>query len=235
MTRNLLLSSGAAALAATAAQAATLTAIKDTYVDSANGTTNYGSSADLEVVTSNMTTGTSRVAYISFDISGITGPIVSASLDLQKTSGRGNRATGYFGVTDESFDSFDETTLTYDNNPLLPTGAGGDATSLTGDTDLGILQSTTPDRIDGVDPYTSFDDTSNGTDELVDFLNSDTNGIVTFAIRSDSVNGNPFVFASRDNTTPGLFAPTLTVTVIPEPASAAGIGLLGLVGLRRRR
>ncbi len=222
-------------LVASTASAAVLTAVRDTYVDSDNGTTNFGSDATLVVETGNNAADRSRITFVSFDISSVTLPVTSATLDVLKLSGRGDRATGYFGITDESFDGFDEMSLTYDSNPLLPPGAGGDGRSLIGETDLGLLQSSTADRRDGIDLYTSFDDTADGVDELVDFINSDTNGIVTFAIHSEQENGNVFTFFSRESTDAAAVAPTLTLTVVPEPASAAAIGLLGLVGLRRRR
>ena len=71
-----------------------------------------------------------------------------------------------------------------------------------------------------------------GTQSLVDFLKSDTNGLVTFMIARETSNSAISEFASDEHAT--FDPPTLAIT-IPEPATLAlsvlGLGLL----LPRRR
>jgi hypothetical protein len=242
LTRIPLLAMPALALATGSAMAVTLTADKDTYVDFANPDTSFGSSETLLVTTlsdnANQTDndeGKSKTIFISFDLSSITGPYTSATLDILKLDGRGDRNIELWGVTDESFDAWDESSLTWNAAVADNVIVDNDGRSLVNEVRLGLLMSATPTRNDGVDPYTAFDDTTNMTDELLDFVNSDTNGIVTFAVHFENVNGNIYSFASSESTLIDAFAPTLTLTPIPEPASVAALGLLGLVGLRRRR
>ncbi|MFN4806600.1 MAG: PEP-CTERM sorting domain-containing protein, partial [Akkermansiaceae bacterium] len=68
---------------------------------------------------------------------------------------------------------------------------------------------------------------------LLNFLNADTDGKVTFIIGAPKVSGDPaFFFASEEHAT--LAAPTLNFTAVPEP-SAALLGGLGFLALLRRR
>ena len=227
-----------AASAATLAPAAviSLTPVKDAYVDSENPSTNYGSDPTLQVRTGNSAGDTSRVTFVSFDLSGLTN-VTAAELTVQKISGRGDRDTEIFGITDDGFDAYGETTITYGNASVIPPGAGGDTTSLLSETRLARLTSTTPARNDGVDVYASDDNDGDATNEFVDFINADANGIVTLAFHSSQQNGNVFTFASRENATDGFIAPTLTVTAtpVPEPTTLAGVAALGGLVLRRRR
>jgi len=63
-----------------------------------------------------------------------------------------------------------------------------------------------------------------GTD-LLNFINADNNGFVTLMIGRTGVSTSSEQFASRSNGT--YAAPTLTLDIIPEPAT---LGLLGVAG-----
>jgi MYXO-CTERM domain-containing protein len=72
------------------------------------------------------------------------------------------------------------------------------------------------------------------------FLDNDTNKLVTFALlRSVSDSNVDYNFATKENLTPGIMFPTLTLPnalVIPEPTSAAlATMLLAAVAVGRRR
>lgn len=76
-------------------------------------------------------------------------------------------------------------------------------------------------------------------DGLVDFLNADTNGLVTlvFFMNTEKNNNNDFLTKEYvpGGGEAGDFAPELEYTVVPEPATMGLLGLGGLGMLRRRR
>jgi hypothetical protein len=235
LTATIVTAAAGALLLSAQAHAAVFTADADTYIDSANATTNYGTDAQLRVITAddvNPSPATSETTFVRFDISGFTGPVTAADFTIQKLSGRGDRTVDFYGITDETFDSFDESSLTWANTPINPNPSGNDGTSLTAETLLGVLSSTTPTRVDGIDVYGYVDNDADTDDELLNFINADTNGIVTFALHQSQVNGNQFVFASSENTGVGLIDPTLTL--IPEPASLALLACGSLCLLTRK-
>ncbi len=248
LIRTPLIAIAATTLLASTAGAAVLTSVKDTYVDSRDvdllSSMNFGSEEVVESVTSQNNSASStgsRIAFLTFDLSSITSPVTAATLDLYAIFGRDNREIDAYAITDETFDSYDESSITY--NSLVASGRIPDANNgaaLSGESRLGdifsveeiTIGSNDTDRSDGDEPFRLVE---NGVLSLVDFVNADTNGLLTIAIHHSDTNGNLYRFATRETTDPDAFAPTLTLTVVPEPASAAAIGLLGLVGLRRRR
>ncbi len=236
LTPSLLMVGGLATLAATA-PAITLDASKDTYVELATPDINYGLADQLLV----RNDGDFRISFISFDISGLTADVSSASFEITKLSGRGDRASTVWGVTDEAFDSWNELTLTWNNAGVIADGQT-DAGSLTDEISLGTL--IISPRIDGqVREVLNDPDGVGGNpvpaganDDLVSFLNSDTNGIVTFAVHhaGPALNGNSYSYASRESL---AAAPAqLTLDLIPEPTSLVLLAsAAGLVLGRRRR
>lgn len=227
----LLAASGAASASI---QSATLTASKDTYVDRAQPNANFGSASELRVRQNN----TFFVTFISFDLTALAGQeILGAEFEIFKNSGRGNRSPAVTAITDETFDAWDESTLTWNSVPL---GAGDTGQVLpVAETKVGDLF-TEGSRIDGATLITMNE--ANGNNEiqspidstdLVAFLNADTNGVVTLAIHHQSLNGNEYAYRSREGA--GGPAPTLRLTFVPTPGAGllASVACFGLVGRRR--
>ncbi len=227
------------------------TADGDTYIDYSNSATNFGAATTMEVTSLlDNSTGAandgngSRTIFLSFDIRSLTGTVESASFDIQKTSGRGDRVVEFWGVTDGQFDNFDENTVTWDSAVTAGVVNDNNGTALVSEVALGNLGN--PVRNDGATIYSRNDTDGNpSVDPLIDFINADLSsapgtdgkGYLTFAIHFENQNGNVFEFASKENTTQGFIAPTLTITTtpIPEPASLLLLGMGGLCLLPRRR
>lgn len=218
-----------------AAHAATMTVISsaDTYTRDGFGA---GGAADLDVRGFG---GGDFVAYIRFDLSGVTGPIDAATLKLHETAGSRNDGITngrhqLYGLTNAA----GNTPQNWDESVDLDPGAeydntGGNNIDLAQvfnlDADAGATVTETVPGTDNVDVTTS------GAD-LVTFLNQrlGDNGLVTFVVSIDADNRG-YGFASRENAEPA-FRPMLTISgqnVVPEPASlallAAAIGGLALV------
>ncbi|ABB32827.1 protein of unknown function DUF1555 [Geobacter metallireducens RCH3] len=223
------------ALSFASAEAISITADKDAYVQSGtSANTNFGSALVDQVKRQDNSIYT-RKSYFGFDLSGLGPyPIASATLDFNFVdSGAGTTLAGttyqfeVFGLINELFDSWSESTITWNNAPANRTNNGLSnmmvaslgTFSLTGK-GLGLHSFTSP--------------------ELIDFLNSDTNDMATFIIRRNTnqpSNSQNYVhaFASSENTS--IAGPTLNVTPVPEPSTllCVGAGLIGLGLLKRRR
>ncbi|MEM6550532.1 MAG: DNRLRE domain-containing protein [Planctomycetota bacterium] len=206
---------------------------KDTYVDRDAPDTAFGADPLLRVRQAN----DFFVSFVSFGLGTLSADIGSADLELFKQSGRGDRSPTVFGITDESFDSWSEASLTWNSLGLGPTDTGA-ALPIT-ETALGTLF-TSGSRIDGqTSVILNAADGSNNIQSPIDqaalvaFLNSDTNGIVTFAIHHPNTNGNTYLYHSRENSSGNT--PELRFTVVPEPGSVGLLCMGGLVMLRWRR
>jgi hypothetical protein len=203
----------------------------DAYVrGGTNGGNNYGNSQNLVVKHSSNSSFT-RHAYLKFDLSDI-GEALHAglTLDVLSNNGGGNDPTPkvftveVFGLNDgESGENWAEGTIDYNNAP-------------------GHLGSN-----NGMDPSTTtflgsfvVEDNPGGrvifaNEDLIDFLNADTNDLVTLMLRRNGGNGGyNLVFASDEHGS--LQAPRLDIVerIVPEPATAT-LALLGLGALARRR
>lgn len=175
-----------------------------------------------------------RIAYIQFDLSGQDGTFSDAVLSVS-VSNNNNAATVYdvYGLNDlVTGEAWDESTLTYNNAP----GNGGFPVI----TDSSLLDSFTLSS-----STTSVGDTINlSASAITDYLNADTNGIVSFIIVRNATNGiNGEGSALHSTEGNALLAPSLEFTVtstIPEPSTVvmlSGLGLVmaGLVIRRRRK
>ena len=168
----------------------------------------------------------SKTAYIRFDLTGAAETDLSDSyLTFEATYLKGGaKVVNVYGLMDGDGDSWDESTITYNTAPgILPATLGNCAPDLSMVTLLGTISTPAAG-----DPYpVRF--SSNPTDlPLADFLAADTNKLVTFIFIGTNNEGE---IASKEHET--FMAPTLTM--VPEPATLALLGLGGVVLLRRRK
>jgi hypothetical protein len=101
----------------------TLAAAADARVLQSNPTTNYGTLNRLDV------DSPGQESYLRFTVSGVTGPIQSATLRLFATNGSTNGPSLYF--TDNSWT---ETGITWDNRPAPTSGAVANFGAITSST-----------------------------------------------------------------------------------------------------
>lgn len=205
---------------------------------------NFGSDPSIHIKTTTSGTGDfNRKGWLRFDISGLppapTGTAgietVELSLVVEGFSPLGATAAdidwdfNIFGLDDSNADVlWDEGSINWDNAPGNDTGSAGGVNpaettflgqfTLTGFGEAGALATLTGQ-------------------ELIDFLEADTNGMLTFIITRDTVEFGSNSVVHELITKEGSGAPFLKITYdeIPEPASAMLLGLGGLALLRRRR
>jgi len=228
----------ATAFASQQAEAVTFSADADAFYQlGAPTSTSGGSSTQLTVKDSGGGT-TTRKAWIRFDVSG--SPIddlLSANLELtvsQRSSGgpasnpspQLDYPIQVFGLNDgNAGENWDESTTTWNTAPANNTANNGVIGAQT--TFLGGFTIPGTANVGDVFNFTSA--------AFEQFLKDDADGLVTFIIRRNGGSGsNNLSFASKENT--GLTGPLLNVELpaVPEPATA-GLSLLGLAVLARRR
>lgn len=173
--------------------------------------------------------GFTRKGYMRFDVSSLTTDVEFASLDLQIASIQNqDKIISVFGLTDESLDNWDPNTTDYANAPGNDVSSGA-AADLSEATFLGTLFSPSATVAGDILSFSSA--------ALTEFLNADTNGLVTIFITRSGGNLSRNFLPAGD-THPTFAPPTLSLIVasVPEPATAT-LALLGLGGLvmRRRR
>lgn len=195
--------------------------------DAAN--VNFGSESIIAVKHDTGLPGNNRKGYIRFDLTSITDPIVDASLGLIYAWRSGDRpanpSTYYvYGLIDgHPGENWNESTITWNNAPANDRNSAGGflaaETIFLGSYELSFPGTEAGDEI----LFTS--------NELVSFLQNDTDGLVTLMLTRQQRNFSIESFASKESAL--WSAPTLSVTV-PEPATIAILSLGGLL-LRRRR
>ena len=199
-----------------------------------------------------------RIAYFRFDLSGvdtsISGWATGATLTFQVTSDTRNRTWSVFGVSDSAANNnWNESTLAYGSASGFSTAAAGyytlDTTSLyNGNTattlpanSLGYALGAIP--VTGVGTFTTTATSGAGTAtsvNLENFLQTDTDGLVTLFFLANSDSALDAYAATKENT--GSYVlPTLSLpnaAPVPEPTSITllGIGLgMGLWQIRRHK
>jgi hypothetical protein len=186
-----------------------------------------------------------RTTFIRFDISSVTGTIgADAQLQLGQTFTKGGAKTMHvYGLVDGDAGEFwSEATLCYDNAPgFLTPPEGNNLGYYAIDSRLVLLGTfIIPAAPDGTPsggatlstPRLILTDPT--TLPLADFLNADTNGVVTLVLINEagtSANNSENRFASKEDPTDWA-APALVF--VPEPATLALAGLGSLITLRRR-
>lgn len=239
--------------------AQTLTPDADTYVRLGGGQNddNFGTSGSLLVKDAG-TGSTTRKSYVRFDLSSANlNKLVDAELRFEVVTnniGGGSDTpqvftVNVFGLND---DAAGNDWVEGDGSTNLPTGGTTPPDQIvwnnapandTANNGLDLSQVTflgqfgvpalNPDL--EADPiYVSFNNLlSASPDAFLDFLNADSDGLVTFILTRDGGGGGPNLgFASMEHAT--ALAPQLNLFGVPEPSSAL-LGLLGLAALARRR
>jgi hypothetical protein len=168
--------------------------------------TNFGSNIELRVGTTNSVTRDNR-AFLKFDLSGITGPVSSATLYLWCNTVTANFSVGVYDVAD---DSWGEMTITFANQPAL----GSLATSFT---PAGNARSVAVDVTAAVQAQVGGD------------------GILSLALKgSEGAVTESFYSYSKEHTNAN-YRPYLDVDVVPEPATLILMSLGGLLLAAKRR
>ena len=227
----------ATAFASQQAEAVTFSADADAFYQLGAPTSTLGGSSTQLTVKDSGGGTTTRQAWIRFDVSG--NPIddlLSASLQLtvsQRSAGGTNNSAAQLNYPIEVFalkdgnagENWSEATTNWNTAPANNTSnnelVAAQVTFLGSFIVLGTAN-----------PGDLFNFTSAAFEQ---FLKDDTDGLVTFMINREGGSGsNNLSFASKENT--GLTGPLLNVELpaVPEPATA-GLSLLGLAVLARRR
>jgi hypothetical protein len=189
----------------------------DSYINNsaAKRDTNYGSNAILPLKNDgDNPNGWHRQTYIRFDLSSISAPIFNAVFDISIVNNSVNASEAaianvwdieIYGLLDGAAgNNWGEMDITWNNAP------GNDLTSHEFTNDFQYLGTLSIENL-AIGGVMSFSDLA-----LDNFLNSDTDNMVTLGLRRSNLirTGGAFDFASKENTS--FAAPSLSI-VVPEP------------------
>jgi len=170
------------------------------------------------------------MSYVRFDLSGLTGTVNSATLQLVRTLNLNTNPVTVWGLNGlNSGEAWDETTITWNNAPGLSSHPVGGTTL-----DLDAAQTT---LLGSMSTSGSAGTTNTfSSPNLLSFLNADSDGRVTLILGNHINSGSNTPFALDEHET--FAPPTLLLDVtelpptetVPEPCSLllAGVGLVGL-------
>ena len=206
----------------------------DTYVQQGPATSNFGAATNIVIKGGNGTT--TRKGYLRFDTSSITRTVTAASIALTvSTNNSGGAAPvngqtfniDIFGLTNEALDNWvegdngtdnlPENEITYNNAPanINPGNELNQEEVIL----LGTLN--VPGTLAG--ETVTFSDPN-----LTNFINNDTNGLVTIVMRRQSGGSNNIAFWSKEGTnTPsldfsvGLPSPFVITEIVHDPEADA--------------
>lgn len=229
-------------IVAEAAMATLIGASHDTWVREDTPDSNRNANDQMNART-DIDADDNDVILLRFPTTELTAEALSATLTLywqRDDSGTGNTLSLWgLNESDPHETTWDETTVTYNNAPgMLPDGLDPTAESGLGNSDddirdLDVANLTLLVENQPYGPQVLNDPYTFSSDALTSFINADTNGEVSFLITRGSpmgTSGNQARFWPKESGP----SPTLDVTVIPEPASAALLGLGALAILLRR-
>ena len=207
----------------------------DSYISSLAGktNTNFGTLDTFDLKNDAGTGFLNRKGYLRFDHSSVNDPINNASLRLSFVED--NHATfatwtfNVYGLSDgHSGENWLETGITWNNAPANNTSSGG----LLGDQAL-LLGSFTIDT----SVLVAGDIVNFSSSGLTNFIQNDTNDLATLILVRQDLTFSNVSFATKEHID---FAPptlALSTTVVPIPSAVwlFGSGLLGLIGVARRK
>ncbi len=204
----------------------------DSWIQQGNATTNHGNNTSL--VTKGGNASTTRKIYLRFDLADVDlANLATAGLDMTViTNNQGgggstpqNHTVEVFGLMDgDAGELWDESAITWNNAPANLGGNNLDTNAIPLGSFL-VLNHSSPQNV------------LFSSDELLTFLQADTNGAATLILRRTAGGGSNLVFASGENTSnPGPALVLSTIAQVPEPATGA-LALLAVAGVvaRRRR
>ncbi|HUT33044.1 MAG TPA: LamG-like jellyroll fold domain-containing protein [Planctomycetota bacterium] len=215
----------------------------DSYVRRSTPDQNYG--GDNSILLKDANDGYCRKGYIRFDLPAIeAGDLLDAEIEFfvnRNDSSGGPRAftlnvygliDGYTG-TGNLAEDWGETLITWANAPAnVETGLGFEAANVYAGVVLGTISVPAQDPST---PYSIILTNAATAGALVDFLKTDTNGMVSLLLsRTSSDTSYNFGLASRETDSGALLRLTVESAFIPEPCTLLLLGG-GLVALARRR
>jgi PEP-CTERM motif len=174
--------------------------------------------------------GYSVYSYIGFDAGAflsLGAQASTVSLDLFGFGSRTSLELNIYGLNDSVSTNWAENTIDWSNAPgKLANSIDPAATTL---------------LFSGTVSYTANNVISFSNSSFVDFVNSDTDGLITFILTQPDVTSTNHAFSSKESSgnpaigSPGDYAPTLSIATIPLPGTLwlLASGLLGLFSLRK--
>ena len=157
----------------------TLTATRDSYIQDGQPNSNFGS-LEYFLVKNDGGNGYTRHSYITFDLSGLTGRVASVTLSVAAQDAQtGGSTTWIEYLANGGNESWDENTITWNNKPAAAAIALGSFSWSDGDPD-GTWYS-----------YSG--------QNLIDAVNADTNGEITFVLTGAIYDNKQFKLSSREH------------------------------------